>query len=82
MKVKFFAGKWDSWGFEISYCKYYRGLTIGLIHWYFGFEIWTKQEIADMDKNRKELQEMMAAWAKEDSKPVKKKAAAKKKTNK
>ena len=86
MKIKFFAGKWDSWGLEVSYCHYYKGLTIALLHWYVGFEIWTKKEIADMEKNRKQLADLIASWREEEEKPVKKKAAkkapAKKKTTK
>ena len=52
MRIKFFAGKWDSWGLEISYCHWYRGFTVALLHWYFGFEIWTKEEVEIAEKVR------------------------------
>lgn len=55
MRIKFFAGKWDSWGFEISYCHWYKGMTIGLLHWYLAFEIWTKEEVEIADKVRRQL---------------------------
>jgi hypothetical protein len=44
MKVKFGAGKWDSWGFGISYCHYDRSISINLIHWFFYVEMWTARE--------------------------------------
>ena len=75
MKIKFFAGKWDSWGLEVSYCHYYKGLTIALLHWYVGFEIWTKKEIADMEKNRKQLADLIASWREEEEPKVKAKPA-------
>jgi hypothetical protein len=55
MKIKFFAGTWDSWGIELSYCRWYRGITIALVHWYFGFEIWTKKEVEIADAVRRKL---------------------------
>lgn len=30
----FYVGKWDGWGFEISYCQPDYSLTFGFIHWY------------------------------------------------
>jgi len=56
MRVKFFAGKWDSWGFEISYCHWYKGMTIGLLHWYFAFEIWTKEDVEIAEKVKRSLE--------------------------
>lgn len=86
MKVKVFTGKWDSWGFEISYCHYIKGLTIGFIHWYLTIEVWTKSEMESAAKHEQELREILAAWDKEaekeekkaQKKPAKKKATKKK----
>jgi hypothetical protein len=55
MRIKFFAGVWDSWGFSIAYCHWYKGFTINLIHWYFGFEIWTKEEVEIASEVRKRM---------------------------
>ena len=42
MNLKFGWGKWDSWGFGISYCHYDNSLSINFIHWYVYVEVWTK----------------------------------------
>lgn len=74
MKIKFFAGKWDSWGLEISYCQWYKGFTVGLIHWYFGFEIWTKEDIAIAAVHEKRLEEILQTFEEpKKAKPKKKK---------
>lgn len=85
MKIKVFTGKWDSWGFELSYCHYIKGLTIGFIHWYLTIELWTKAEVEQAAKHAEEMKEMIAAWEKEieeeakktEKKPAKKKPAKK-----
>lgn len=80
MKIKVFVGKWDSWGFEVSYCHWYKGLTIGLIHWYIAFELWTKEDIEIAAKHEKIIKDILDDYDYEDDevKP-KKKAPAKKK---
>jgi len=79
MKLKVFAGKWDSWGFEVSYCHWYMCLTIGFIHWYVGFEIWTKEDIAIAAKNEDLIKRLLEADEEEVVVKPKKKAPAKKK---
>lgn len=66
MRIKFFAGTWDSWGFEISYCPYIKALTIGFIHWYFGFEVWTKEEINRQKERQKEIIELIEQMREEE----------------
>ena len=43
--MNFGWGKWDSWGFSISYCNYDRAVCIDFIHWYFFVEFWTIKEV-------------------------------------
>jgi hypothetical protein len=31
-------GKWDSWGFEMSYNVYFKEFTLCFIHWYVAIE--------------------------------------------
>ncbi len=76
MKLKVFAGKWDSWGFEVSYCHWYKGLTMGFSHWYVALEIWTKEDIAIAAKHEKTIADIIAEV--KNDRP-KKKAPAKKK---
>ena len=45
MIMNFGWGKWDSWGFSISYCNYDRAVCIDFIHWYFFVEFWTIKEV-------------------------------------
>lgn len=42
MNLHFGYGKWDSWGFGISYCHYDRALSIEFIHWYAYIQVWKK----------------------------------------
>jgi|LakMenEpi03Aug12_release.lakeMendotaPanAssembly.Ray.scaffolds.fasta_scaffold21008_2 hypothetical protein len=42
MKIRFFMGKWDSWGMGIAFCKYDNSITINLIHWYFAIEVYSR----------------------------------------
>jgi hypothetical protein len=80
MKLKTFFGTWDSWGFEISVSHYSRSLTIGLLHWYVAFEIWTKDDIRLSEENREVFREWLKdiqkikPISKEAKKPVKKAA--------
>ena len=85
MKIKVFTGKWDSWGFELSYCHYIKGITIGFIHWYLTIEFWTKEEVELAQKHKEEMEEMIAAWKKEveaEEAKAKKKANPKRTTKK
>jgi hypothetical protein len=51
-------------------------LTIGFVHWYVGFEIWTKEDIAIAAKHEKTIADIIAEV--KNDRP-KKKAPAKKK---
>lgn len=74
MKIKFFAGKWDSWGFGINYCHFIKAVTFEIVHFYFVIEVWTKEEVATA-----ELNEDLIIRILEDEEKPKKKAPAKKK---
>lgn len=39
-KIRFFAGTSDHWGIGINYCHYDRSLTVDILHWYIGLEVW------------------------------------------
>jgi predicted AAA+ superfamily ATPase len=39
-KVRFFIGTSDRWGLDISYSHYDRCLSLMVIHWYMGVEVW------------------------------------------
>lgn len=86
MRVKFFAGKWDSVGFEVSYCHYIKAVTIGFVAWYFGFEVWTKEEVERQKQYDREIKDLIQQMikeeeeeaAKEAKKATKKKAVKKK----
>jgi len=54
-------------------------LTIGFIHWYVGFEIWTKEDIAIAAKNEDLIKRLLEADEEEVVVKPKKKAPAKKK---
>lgn len=85
MKVKVFAGKWDSWGIEASFCPYTKGLTLALLHWWVAIEFWTKEEVELAEKHAQEMKEMIEAWKKEveeDSKKLEKKQTKKKSAKK
>jgi len=77
MKIKFFAGKWDSWGFGINYCHYIKALTFEIIHFYFVIEVWTKKEVAIATHTNSLIRQILEA---EDApKKIAKKAQVKKK---
>lgn len=77
MKIKFFAGKWDSWGFGINYCHYIKALTFEFIHFHFVIEVWTKEEVAISTHTNSLIRQILEA---EDApKKIAKKAQVKKK---
>lgn len=73
MKIKFFAGKWDSWGFGINYCHYIKALTFEIIHFYFVIEVWTKEEVAIAEHNKDLIRRIIEAEEKPKKAQVKKK---------
>lgn len=38
--MKFFYGKWDSWGLEVSWCHSDKTFVIGLVRWYLAICFW------------------------------------------
>ena len=38
--VRFYAGTTDHWGIGIYYCHYDRSLTIDILCWYIGVEVY------------------------------------------
>jgi hypothetical protein len=38
--MKFFYGKWDSWGFEVSWCNSDKTFALSFVHWYFAICFW------------------------------------------
>lgn len=38
--MKFFYGKWDSWGIEISWSNSDKTFTLAFAHWYIAFCLW------------------------------------------
>ena len=73
MKIKFFAGKWDSWGFGINYCHYIKALTFEFIHFYFVIEVWTKEEVAVANHTNSLIERILEAEAPKKKAPAKKK---------
>ena len=73
MKIKFFAGKWDSWGFGINYCHYIKALTFEIIHFYFVIEVWTKEEVAVANHTNSLIERILEAEAPKKKAPAKKK---------
>jgi hypothetical protein len=73
MKIKFFAGVWDSWGFGISYCHYIKALSFEFIHFYFVIEVWTKEEVAIAEHNKDLIRRIIEAEEKPKKAQVKKK---------
>lgn len=63
MRIKFGAGKWDSWGFGLNFCPYTRGITIEFIHWYAYVEFWTTKETEQYREVLTRIQE----WERESS---------------
>jgi hypothetical protein len=47
-KVRFYAGMTDHWGFAISYCRYDRSVTIEVVRWYAGFEVYREMDDEDL----------------------------------
>jgi hypothetical protein len=76
MKIKFFAGVWDSWGFGINYCPYIKALTFEFIHFYFVIEVWTKKEVAIAKHTNSLIERILEA--EEAPKKIAKKATVKK----
>jgi hypothetical protein len=42
MKIKWFRGSTSYWGFGIDYDTHDKAFMMNFIHWYIGFEIWSK----------------------------------------
>jgi hypothetical protein len=42
--ITFGAGKWDSWGFGVSYCHYDHTLSINFIRWFAFVEVYEKRD--------------------------------------
>ncbi len=73
MKIKFFAGVWDSWGFGINYCHYIKAFTFEFIHFYFVIEVWTKEEVAIANHTNSLIERILEAEAPKKKAPAKKK---------
>lgn len=43
-KVRFYVGVSDSWGIALKYCHYDMSLTIDLLKWYAGVEVFHEDE--------------------------------------
>ena len=55
MRLIFKAGKWDSWGFGISYCHYDRSLMLSFIHWCVFVDLWSEEEVLEYNLLADEL---------------------------
>lgn len=44
LKWELYKGKWDSYGFGLSYCHYEQAFMIEFIHWYIGFSVYREKD--------------------------------------
>lgn len=61
MRLKFYCGKWDSWGFGVSFCQYDRCFGIEFIHWYGLIQLWTKKEVKEYEQRVSVIYEHLRA---------------------
>ena len=73
MKIKFFAGKWHSWGFELSLLIPGKALTVALLHWYITIEVWSRKDVLAAEQTRKMIEDMLVRYEKEQKKAKKSK---------
>lgn len=44
-KIRFYVGVTDHWGIGISFCHYDRSLTLDILKWYAGVEVYHYNEL-------------------------------------